>query len=140
MGIIVFFRLFFKLFNGDWGYLNDRNGHKLSYFGGGPSGGTGCACGTTGTCRDNTYKCNCDANLATLLSDSGHITDKSVLPLTRIYLSNSLSGGYGYFSIGKLECIGKLARYQLRLGHIRINLVKHGMNRVKHRIKIENQF
>ncbi|XP_065054059.1 uncharacterized protein LOC135682899 isoform X3 [Rhopilema esculentum] len=94
-----------KLFNGDWGYLNDRNGQKLTYFGGGPSNGTGCACGTTGTCSDNTYKCNCDANLATLLSDSGHITDKGVLPLTRIHLSNSLSGGYGYFSIGKLECI-----------------------------------
>ena len=88
----------------------DRDGKKLTYLGGGPSNGVGCACGITSTCRNNAYKCNCDANLAGVwLRDEGYVTDKNVLPLTEIRLGDTgVWNEYGYHTIGKLECTGEL--------------------------------
>lgn len=88
--------------------LIDRKGKDLSYFGGGPQDGKGCACGITGTCHSNRYLCNCDANTYSVLIDEGDVTNQTALPLTGIKLGDTGSSSeYGYHTVGPLECFGK---------------------------------
>ena len=88
-------------------YLEGRNGRRLSYFGGGPAGGAGCACGITGTCDKAGNKCNCDSNNNSVLKDEGFVTKKADLPLSGIALGDTGSSWteYGYHTIGKLQCM-----------------------------------
>ncbi|XP_065054061.1 neurexin-4-like [Rhopilema esculentum] len=83
-----------------------RNGTRLDYFGGGPAGGVGCACGITGTCSLSSKKCNCDENTSSKhLTDEGYFSDYTILPLTKIRLGDTGgTGEVGYHTIGKLEC------------------------------------
>ncbi len=90
-----------------YGYFKDRNGVALSYFGGGPVHGSGCACGVTGTCSDPSYKCNCDRNSNSYIDiDEGEFTEKSALPLTE--MRHGETGGsseYKYHELHKLKCL-----------------------------------
>ena len=85
-----------------------RKGTRLKYYGGGPSGGVGCACGITGACSLSYKKCNCDENsLTRYLTDEGYFSDNTILPLTEIRLGDTgNSGEFGHHTIGKLECFG----------------------------------
>lgn len=87
-------------------YLEGRNGKRLSYFGGGPAEGEGCACGITGTCDTADKKCNCDSNSNSVLKDEGFVTKKADLPLSGIALGDTgASKEYGYYTIDKLQCM-----------------------------------
>lgn len=91
------------------GALKNRDGARMTYIGGGPSHGSGCACGVTGTCYKSTTKCNCDANVYIGLKDEGSVTTTADLPLTGIELGDTgNSNEYGYYTIGPLECFGNI--------------------------------
>ncbi len=91
------------------GYSNvfDRNGVALSYFGGGPVHGSGCACSVSGTCIDPTKKCNCDNNDNDKVEvDEGEFTEKAVLPITELRTGDTGSTvEYKYHELNKLKCL-----------------------------------
>ena len=91
-------------------WLNGRDGSKLRFWGGGPSNGTGCACGITNTCRDTTRKCNCDFNNnygSEWTTDSGDVTAKDVLPLTGIAIGDTGTANVEVvkYTVGPLRCL-----------------------------------
>ena len=86
-------------------WLTNRLNQKMSYWAGGPPGGTGCACGISGTCAKSGIKCNCDANDNVLRHDNGLVTRKSDLPLTSISTGDTgAASEYKTYSIGNIEC------------------------------------
>ena len=88
-------------------WLEGYNNQRLKFWGGGPSNGTGCACGITNSCRDPDFKCNCDSDVnGVWVKDEGYIEKKSVLPLTAVRLGDTGSSIEEiYYTIGKLECV-----------------------------------
>ena len=89
----------------DYAWLQDRSGSRLSYWGGGPQNGAGCACGVTGTCKVSSQKCNCDNNNFPPTVDEGYITKKDALPLTAIALGDTGHSGESMnYTIGDVEC------------------------------------
>ena len=89
-------------------WLEDRNGNKLPYWGGGPENGTGrgCACGMSDACYVNTTKCNCDANVNRPLKDEGYVRNKHILPITAVSFSDTgHTPEWIYYTIGSVECV-----------------------------------
>ncbi len=87
-------------------WLSGRNGRKLEYWGGGPSSGTGCACGITNTCASLERKCNCDKNDWNWRADKGFVTKKEDLPITAMNVGDT--GHYSEkvkYTIGPLQCV-----------------------------------
>ena len=86
-------------------FLKNRLYQTMTYWAGGPSDGTGCACGIANTCDKAGTKCNCDANDNKLRSDDGFVTKKSDLPITMIHTGDT--GGrseYKIYAIWDVEC------------------------------------
>eukprot|EP00795_Rhopilema_esculentum_P006998 gene6998-biopygen8424 len=74
-----------------YGYLVDRSGNGMKYFGGGPTNG-----------RD---LCNCYANDAVWRFDEGFVTDNKRLPITEVRLGDTGDASEeGAHTIGKLIC------------------------------------
>ena len=95
--------------NGDMnGWLVSRRGDKMTYWGGSNSSFPyKCACGVNGTCANNGYGCNCDANDGTLREDSGLLTEKSYLPVKQLRFGDIYYyGAFGFHTLGKLKCYG----------------------------------
>eukprot|EP00112_Aurelia_sp_Birch-Aquarium-sp1_P019861 Seg50.8 transcript_id=Seg50.8/GoldUCD/mRNA.D3Y31 product="Contactin-associated protein-like 2" protein_id=Seg50.8/GoldUCD/D3Y31 len=91
-------------------WLNGRNGGKLRFWGGGPSNGTGCACGITNACRNTARSCNCDFNNnygSEWTTDLGDVTAKDVLPLTGIAIGDTgtTNAEVVKYTVGPLRCI-----------------------------------
>ncbi|XP_065061543.1 neurexin-4-like [Rhopilema esculentum] len=87
------------------GYLVDRSGNGMEYFGGGPTKGRGCSCGITGTCAKSSDLCNCYANDAVWRFDEGFVTDNKRLPITEVRLGDTgHASEEGAHTIGKLIC------------------------------------
>ena len=63
------------------------DGKRMNYRGGATGYDKMCACGVTNSCS-NGKKCNCDKSTGGRRSDSGVLTDKSVLPVTQIRLAD----------------------------------------------------
>ncbi|XP_077975858.1 uncharacterized protein LOC120341640 [Styela clava] len=86
-----------------------RDGERMNYWGGATSRRDEyCACGETGTCINNSYKCNCDTNSATQGTDEGYLTDKTKLPVKELRfgdLDDSIE--FIWHTLGKLECWGE---------------------------------
>ncbi len=95
------------LFRGSHGYARNRHGQALSYMGGGPSDGSGCACGITHSCANSLYHCNCDANDGREVVDEGYFRKKSDLPITELRFGDTgfYPAEYVYHTLGKLMCI-----------------------------------
>ena len=88
-----------------YAWLEDRNGSRLSYWSGGQQTGTGCSCGTTGTCEQSGTKCNCDKNEYAPTVDEGYITEKDALPLTAVSFGDTGDAGeYINYTISDVEC------------------------------------
>eukprot|EP00112_Aurelia_sp_Birch-Aquarium-sp1_P019553 Seg4852.2 transcript_id=Seg4852.2/GoldUCD/mRNA.D3Y31 product=Neurexin-4 protein_id=Seg4852.2/GoldUCD/D3Y31 len=86
-------------------WLTNRNNQKMSYWAGGPSNGTGCACGRTGSCAMKSKKCNCDTNDQVLRYDMGLVTKKGDLPLTSIRTGDtSQYDTYKDITVGNVVC------------------------------------
>ena len=88
-------------------WLTNRNNQKMMYWAGGPSNGTGCACGRTRSCALKSDKCNCDKNDKVLRYDMGLVTKKRDLPLTSIHTGDT-GGDYAYkdITVGNVICFG----------------------------------
>ncbi len=104
----ICYNVFF--YSPSWGwnsFINGRNGQKLDFWGGGPSDGTGCACGITSSCGGAAgNKCNCDANDNLLRSDEGNVIKKEVLPITSINAGDTGGSSEKFlYTIGPLLCV-----------------------------------
>ena len=84
-----------------------RDGRKMNYWGGAGGSANTCACGVTNSCL-NGQKCNCYNGGSGWREDSGLLTDKSALPVTKIRLEDlNKSTVEGYHTLGKLKCYGQ---------------------------------
>ncbi|XP_057371856.1 uncharacterized protein LOC130692794 [Daphnia carinata] len=92
----------------DYAWWNDIEGKKQNFWSGSDEAAHVCQCGIDGNCIRSDLPCNCDANVAVLLSDNGKITLKRVLPVTRLNFGHTSYVG-GSHTLGKLECFGKSA-------------------------------
>ncbi|XP_077965822.1 contactin-associated protein-like 5 isoform X2 [Styela clava] len=90
-----------------WAWWTSRNGEKMLYWGGSTSRKDGyCACGETGTCVNNRYKCNCDNNGNVMTRDEGYLTDMAKLPVSKMSFGDAGDPSeYGWHTLGKLECM-----------------------------------
>ena len=84
-----------------------RNGVKMKYWGGAIPGSGKCACGMTQTCNKPSKICNCSSNDQVWRYDEGYLTDRDVLPVSKLHFSDTGSvGEAGYHTLGKLTCYG----------------------------------
>ena len=87
-----------------------RDGARMTYWGGAKPGSGKCACGMTNSCVDPKQPCNCDQNSHIWTEDSGYLTDKNTLPVTKLRFGDtSKYSGHneiGYHTVGKLRCWG----------------------------------
>lgn len=82
-----------------------RSGNVHSYWGGVVESGEGCRCGLNNSCLQRQKLCNCDSLSNEWSEDSGYLTEKNKLPLTRLNVAG-IRDNLGYFTIGPLECSG----------------------------------
>nr|XP_039248885.1 contactin-associated protein-like 5 [Styela clava] len=85
-----------------------REGEKMIYWGGATSmRNKYCACGETGECINNSYKCNCDNNSGNIMTqDEGYLTDKKTLPVKEMRFGDlGHNNEHGWHTLGKLECM-----------------------------------
>ena len=89
------------------GIWESRSGQNMTYWGGASPGSERCACGMTYSCADPSDRCNCDRNDHVWRFDEGFLSDKSTLPVMKIYFSDAKrSYERGYHTLGKLVCYG----------------------------------
>ena len=94
--------------NSVWASWVSRDGVTMNYWGGASQGSGKCACGMTQTCNTPSEMCNCHSNDNVWRSDEGYITDRDVLPVSKLYFGDT--GGHGemgYHTLGQLTCYGK---------------------------------
>ena len=85
-----------------------RDGVKMKYWGGASPGSGKCACGMTQTCNKPSRICHCSSNDNVWRSDEGYLTDRDVLPVSKLYFGDTDAGNeIGYHTLGKLTCYGK---------------------------------
>lgn len=99
-------------FNGiQQSWWNDREGVKRYFWAGNPSNNEHiCQCGIDGSCIDSSLKCNCDStSRLQLLTDSGILTNKDLLPVSALNFGRIPPGSNGKYTLGKLECSGRVA-------------------------------
>ena len=91
---------------GNLSSLVSRDVTRMNYWGGAFPGSNQCACGMNKTCVQNNH-CNCDADDFSWREDSGFLTHKSDLPVSKLmfwrlrrYLRKA------YHTLGKLMCYG----------------------------------
>lgn len=90
-----------------YSYWDDRTGSPRYFWAGNATDDHICQCGIDNNCADSRKVCNCDS-LAHQVSDEGFITDKNLLPITRLNFGRtSLPGSSGRFSLGAFECEGR---------------------------------
>ena len=68
---------------GKW--WESRDSIKMTYWGGASPRSGNCACGMTNSCVNPSHRCNCDQDDNVWREDSGLLTDKTHLPVTRLY-------------------------------------------------------
>ena len=82
-----------------------RDSAKMNYWGGGSPRFT-CACGMTSSCANHRVPCNCDSNVYEWREDSGHLTNKTKLPVKQLRIGDTYGRKQGYYTLGKLKCFG----------------------------------
>ena len=93
-----------RLYLGQLAWWASRDGEKMTYWGGATQG---CTCGVTNSCANPYKPCNCDKNDYIWREDSGHLTNKSHLPVSQLRFGDTGSDREeGYHTLGKLECYG----------------------------------
>ena len=111
-----------------YSWWNDRNGNAKYFWSGGSTNVHTCQCGIDNNCIDANLECNCDAtaplqlvdsgkkinfyplNLSVNVNHSGVITDKNILPITRLNFGRTqLATSSGVHTLGRFECSGQVA-------------------------------
>ncbi|EFX63162.1 hypothetical protein DAPPUDRAFT_17597, partial [Daphnia pulex] len=88
-----------------YSWWNDRNGNSKFFWTGGNTDVHTCQCGLDGNCVDPSVQCNCDSMAPVPLVDDGAITDKNVLPITRLNFGRTqLETSSGVHTLGRFEC------------------------------------
>ncbi|XP_071827139.1 macrophage mannose receptor 1-like isoform X2 [Apostichopus japonicus] len=87
----------------------DRDGAKISYWGGATQGTDYCQCGAQGNCVNGKI-CQCSNNDQTWRTDDGYLTYKDDLPVTKINFGDTGdSSEEGYITLGSLYCKGDVS-------------------------------
>ena len=90
-----------------WGWWQSWAGERQNQWAGAAMGSGLCECGERGDCVEGWARCNCDSNLTQWSSDHGVITDKTLLPVTRLHFGDTgtpLDSKEGRFTLGPLAC------------------------------------
>ena len=96
-----------RLLRNGMGWWVSRDSSKMTYWGGASPGSGKCACGMTSSCADSSYGCNCDKNDGVWREDSGHLTDKTKLPVKQLRFGDAGNRyNQGFHTLGKLKCYG----------------------------------
>ncbi len=91
----------------DYSFISGRDGRQLAYWGGGPSNGTGCACGINNTCALPAEKCNCDKNDNEWRTDEGLVTKREDLPIMAVSAGDTGDQPREKlkYTVGPLKCV-----------------------------------
>ncbi|XP_077470595.1 contactin-associated protein-like 4 [Stigmatopora argus] len=82
-------------------------GERQNYWAGAQPGSQQCACGLEGDCLDPKHYCNCDADSAQWVEDSGLLTHKESLPVRTLVLGDvKRAGSEAAYRVGPLRCHG----------------------------------
>lgn len=93
-----------------YAWWNDKNGNAQYFWSGSDVSVHTCQCGIDRNCVDASLKCNCDSTAPVSLTDSGVISNKSVLPITRLNFGRTqLESSSGVHTLGPFECSGQIA-------------------------------
>ncbi|XP_046462614.1 uncharacterized protein LOC124208790 isoform X1 [Daphnia pulex] len=90
-------------------WWNDKGGIAKYFWSGNNTDTHTCQCGIDGNCVETPLTCNCDSAAPIQLSDDGVITDKTVLPITRLNFGRTqLETSSGVHTLGRFECTGQV--------------------------------
>ncbi|XP_071941205.1 contactin-associated protein like 5-1-like [Antedon mediterranea] len=93
--------------NNPFAWWVSRDGEHMYTWGGGKTYKRTCACGLTGSCSTSSKPCNADTNDYRTRFDSGILTDRARLPVTKFQVGDTgTSYEYAFFIIGPLKCRG----------------------------------
>ena len=86
-------------------WLESRDGARMKYWGGAPPGSNKCACGMANKCVQPEQACNCDENDFKWREDSGLLTYKPDLPVSKLRFGEISYGREdAFFTLGELKC------------------------------------
>ncbi|XP_046645852.1 uncharacterized protein LOC124336192 [Daphnia pulicaria] len=120
----------FELNGYAYSWWNDRDGKSQYFWSGNNAAGIHtCQCGIDGNCVDSIAKCNCDSVAPVQLVDNGVITDKNVLPVTRLNFGRTqLETSSGIHTLGRLVCTGSVALTRMPTSCKDLWLIGHTLN------------
>ncbi|XP_046456552.1 uncharacterized protein LOC124203768 [Daphnia pulex] len=122
----------FELFNVAYSWWNDREGNAQYFWAGNGRHAVKfhtCQCGIDENCVDPAAKCNCDTLAPLQLVDDGVITDKNVLPVTRLNFGRTqLETSSGVHTLGRLVCTGLVTLTGLPKSCQDLWLIGHTLN------------
>ncbi|KAK4011391.1 hypothetical protein OUZ56_020505 [Daphnia magna] len=92
-----------------YAWWNDKYGNPQYYWAGSNNSVHTCQCGIDGNCVDPAAKCNCDAAAPVQLTDDGVVTNKEVLPITKLNFGRTqFETSSGVHTLGPFECTGQV--------------------------------
>ncbi|KZS14837.1 Contactin associated protein 1-like protein [Daphnia magna] len=98
----------FEFNNVPFGWWSDRHGNPQYFWAGSNASAHTCQCSIDQSCVDATAKCNCDSTSPMQLTDQGFVTDKKVLPVTRLSFGRTqFEISSGVHTLGRFECFGQ---------------------------------
>uniref|UniRef100_A0A8C9V3J7 Contactin associated protein family member 3 n=1 Tax=Scleropages formosus TaxID=113540 RepID=A0A8C9V3J7_SCLFO len=84
-----------------------RTEEVQTYWGGARPGSQKCSCGMQGDCLNSSHYCNCDADKNEWTNDSGILSFKEHLPVTKIAFGDiNRVGSEAAYKVGHLQCHG----------------------------------
>ncbi|XP_046633631.1 contactin-associated protein-like 2 isoform X2 [Daphnia pulicaria] len=93
-----------------YAWWNDKNGNPEYFWSGSDDSVHTCQCGIDRNCVDPSLECNCDSAAPVQLTDSGIISNKNLLPVTRLNFGRTpLESSSGIHTLGPFECSGQVA-------------------------------
>ncbi|KAK4004506.1 hypothetical protein OUZ56_006240 [Daphnia magna] len=93
-----------------YAWWNNKDGNSEYFWAGSDDSVHTCQCGIDGNCVDASLKCNCDSAAPIPLTDTGVITSKDILPISRLNFGRTqLQSSSGVHTLGPFECSGQTA-------------------------------
>lgn len=100
----------FELNGVSYAWWNNKDGNSEYFWAGSDDSVHTCQCGIDGNCVDASLKCNCDSAAPIPLTDTGVITSKDILPISRLNFGRTqLQSSSGVHTLGPFECSGQTA-------------------------------
>ncbi|XP_032780852.2 uncharacterized protein LOC116919081 [Daphnia magna] len=100
----------FELNGVSYAWWNNKDGNSEYFWAGSDDSVHTCQCGIDGNCVEASLKCNCDSAAPIPLTDTGVITRKDILPISRLNFGRTqLQSSSGVHTLGPFECSGQTA-------------------------------